>query len=199
MNNKKNIVSKKNNQIQKIDIKFLILLIIVFALIIINLIIYLKNTVFKKQEELLITPITVTSEENEQQTTTIIKTQEELIKYLSTLGERDRMQYYCGTFFKHLKHADYEAAYNLLYTEFKQNYFPTIEDFEEYAQAFYPKYFALEYDDITRQGDIYVLRLKIIDVKNESAEENIQRIVIKENYYNDFEMSFQVKDISNEN
>lgn len=188
----------------KIDIKFLILLIIVFALVIINLIIYLKNTIIPKQETPLSVPIVVTSEQDDTKVITI-NTEEELIKYLSTLGERDRMQYYCGTFFKYLKRADYTSAYNLLYDEFKQKYFPTIDDFEQYVKKYYPRYIGLDYDDITRQGDLYVLRLKIINVlgnsndedpenseDSENLEDYFQRVVIKENYYNDFELSFQV-------
>lgn len=188
----------------KIDIKFLILLIIVFALVIVNLIIYLKNTIIPKRETTLPAPIVVKSEQDDAKTITI-NTEEELIKYLSTLGERDRMEYYCGTFFKYLKRADYTSAYNLLYNEFKQKYFPTIDDFEQYVKKYYPRYIGLDYNDITRQGNLYVLRLKIINVLGNSntedsenaedlgnLEDYYQRVVIRENYYNDFELSFQV-------
>ena len=102
------------------------------------------------------------------------------------------MQYYCGQYFKHLEKHEYDAAYNLLYTEFKQNYFPTVEEFEEYVKKTYPEQWALDYDDITRQGDLYVLRLKILDVLGSRENEKIQRIVVRENYYNDFVISFQV-------
>lgn len=182
----------------KIEIKDLIIIIILIFLIIINLILYLKQVLIPKQEQedFIKEQTTVISEESEEkQQVSVPQTDEEITKYLSTLGERDRMQYYCGEYIKHLKHKEYEQAYNMLYTEFKQNYFPTIEEYEEYVKKFYPEYFALQYDDITRQGDIYVLRLKIIDAMNseKSEEENIQRVVIKEYNYNDFVISFQVK------
>ena len=52
----------------------------------------------------------------------------------------------------------------------------------------------LKDDDISRQGDIYVLRLKIIDASSsEQNKEVVQRVVIKENDLDDFVLSFQVK------
>lgn len=186
--------SRLPKKINKTDI---ILVIIVLFLIIVTLILYLKNIVIPKQnkEKTYQLATVISKEEKENQQVSVPQTDEEITKYLSTLGERDRMQYYCGEYIKHLKHKEYEQAYNMLYTEFKQNYFPTIEEYEEYVKKFYPEYFALQYDDITRQGDIYVLRLKIIDAMNseKSEEENIQRVVIKEYNYNDFVISFQVK------
>lgn len=176
---------------KKIENKDIVLIIVTLILLIINLILYIKN-IFKsnQQEKNNYEPITVLSEE--ENNIDIPKTDEELKKYLSTLGERDRMEYYCGKYFKHVEKKEYEAAYNMLYTEFKQNYFPTIEEYEEYMDKTYPKYWALEYDDITRQGNIYVLRLKVLDVLGSKENEKIQRVVIKENNYNDFVLSFQV-------
>ena len=123
------------------------------------------------------------------------KTDEEVRKYLSTLGEKSRIEYYCGEYIKCLKNKDYEKAYNMLYSEFKQKYFQTLDEYEEYVEKIYPNFFAVQYDDFSRQGDIYVIRLIIIDPKNseKSGEENSQRIVIKENDFNDYVISFQVK------
>lgn len=184
----------------KSDVKLndLILLIIILLLTIISLIMYLRETVVKNQNEdefsINSNVVRESEETEEKQQVSVPQTDEEIIKYLSGLGERDRMEYYCGRYFKCIQHKEYEEAYNMLYSEFKQNYFPTIEEYTEYIESFYPEYLALKYDDITRQGDIYVLRLKIIDaVNSKNDEENIQRIVIKENYYNDFVLSFQVK------
>ena len=102
------------------------------------------------------------------------------------------MEYYCGEYFKHLEHKEYDQAYALLYPEFKQNYFPTLEEYETYIKNNYPKSWALEYEDITRQGNIYVLKLKILDILGTKDNEKSQRIVIKENNYNDFVISFQL-------
>lgn len=183
--------SRLHSSIDRIDI---ILIVIILILIIINLTLYIKKIFEPKQEQQEIHQLsTVVSEENtETKTVEVPQTQEEIIKYLSKLGERDRMEYYCGKYFKHIEKKEYEAAYNLLYTEFKQNYFPTIEQYEEYIQKTYPETWALEYSDITRQGSIYVLKLKILDVLGSKENEKSQRIVVKENNYNDFVISFQV-------
>ena len=182
-------MSKIKRKIEKTDI---VLILIILILIIINLILYLKKEIKTNQDDTyqLSTVLSEKKQQNEQ--IQIPQTNEEIIKKLSTSNERDRMEYYCGEYFKHIEKHEYEQAYNLLYTEFKQKYFPTIEEFEEYVKKTYPKAWALDYDDITRQGDIYVLRLKIYDVLGSRENEKIQRIVIKENYYNDFVISFQV-------
>lgn len=179
---------------EKIDIKLLILILVVIILVIVNLIIFTKkflepkNKAEKANEKIII----ATQEEEETEQVTVPRTDEEIIKMLSTYGERDRMEYYCGEYFRHLDKKEYEAAYNLLYPEFKENYFPTLEEYVEYIKKTYPSEWALVYDDITRQGDIYVLRLKILDVLGSKENEKIQRVVVRENYYNDFVISFQV-------
>lgn len=185
------MVSKVN---QKMDVKLLTLILIVIVLIIINLILFTKKSLQPRIEEKKAneTMIMVGEEKKKPEPVSVPQTDEEIVKMLSGYKERDRMEYYCGQYFKHLEKHEYDAAYNLLYTEFKQNYFPTVEEFEEYVKKTYPEQWALDYDDITRQGDLYVLRLKILDVLGSRENEKIQRIVVRENYYNDFVISFQV-------
>lgn len=180
-----------------VNVKDLILLIILLIIAITSLIVYIKATSGdrKKDNSKSNTPsVTLESKQENQEKASYNASDDEIIKYLSNLGEYDRMKYYCGEYIKLLKHQEYEKAYNLLYNEFKQNYFPTYNEYEAYVKNFYPKLFAVKYDDITRQGDLYVLRLKIVDA-SKSTEDNevVQRFVIKENNYNDFVLSFQVK------
>lgn len=168
----------------------LIIIIIIVFLAIISLVIYSKELQsVKKQENNGEVTISQNEEKKEVQ---VPRTDEEIVKYLSKLGERDRMEYYCGEYFKHIEKKEYEAAYNLLYPEFKESYFPTLERYEEYVKKTYPSNWALDYEDITRQGDIYVLKLNVLDVLGSKENEKSQRIVIKENNYNNFSISFQV-------
>ena len=187
------VKSQKESKLQ-----IIILTIIVLLLIVINLIICLKKYMLPKQNEENQIKTTAQSATTKQtQKNEVPQTDEQIKKYLSTLGERDRMQYYCGKYFNYLKKKNYVAAYSLLYSEFKDKYFPTENEYEEYIKKLYPNFYSLEYDDISRQGDIYVLRLKILDLKKGKDEQgdNVQRIVIKENDYNDFVLSFQVKKV----
>lgn len=182
-------MNKIKRKIGKTDI---VLILIILILIIINLIVYLKKEVQPNQEETYQLSTVVSEQKQQNEQIQIPKTNDELINHLSTLGERDRMEYYCGVYFKYIEKKEYENAYNLLYAEFKQNYFPTLEQYIEYIEKTYPKYWALNYDDITRQGNIYVIRLEVLDVLGSKEDERVQRIVLRENNYNNFEMSFQV-------
>ena len=180
---------------ERIDVKLLVLILVVIILVIINLILFTKKFLQPKvADEKANGTVTIAGhdEKKSEEVALAPRTDEEVIKMLSGYKERDRMEYYCSVFFKHLENHEYEDAYNLLYPEFKENYFPTEKEFEEYVKKTYPSEWALIYDDITRQGNIYVLRLKILDVLGSKENEKIQRVVIRENNFNDYVISFQV-------
>lgn len=140
------------------------------------------------------------SEENVVFSNTKIITEEEInneeIQKLQKMNERDRMQYYFGKYIKYIENKQYYRAYDMLYSEFKEKYFPTFEDYFEYAKEKYPfDLIAVEYDNIERNGDIYVLWVTIVDPisGNPTAEDKLkQNIVIKENDFGDFVLSFSV-------
>lgn len=116
------------------------------------------------------------------------------IAKLQNMEERDRMEYYFNMFLEYLDSGNYESAYDLLYSEFKENYFPTLQSFEEYVKKVFPEMASIEHENIERNGDVYVLWIKITDVMNgkKTDEPKEMNIVIRENDYNDFEMSFSV-------
>lgn len=120
-------------------------------------------------------------------------TNEEISKdqQLQSMGERDRMEFYFSEYATYIEDGEYEKAYDLLYPEFKTNYFPTLEQFEEYAKKTYPEFMTFSYNNIERQGYIYVLNIDIIDVDNKENKKS-HRVVIQENDFNDFVLSFQV-------
>ena len=185
------IMGRIQSKMNKIDIT---LICIVILLIIVNFILYAK--IIDKPEQTQQSKSNYSQSHNTQSLQTeevkVAQTNEEIQKKLSELGERDRMEYYCGEYFKHLEKKEYEDAYNLLYSEFKQNYFPSLEDYEEYVKKTYPSNWALKYEDITRQGNIYVLKLTVIDMFGSKEDEKSQRIVVREDNYNNFVISFQV-------
>lgn len=189
----------KNGRIvkQEFNKTYIILIIFIVILMIFNLILLLKKVVNPKQQDETQANysqnLSNTEKENNNNTKKIPTTEEEVIKYLSTLKEGNRMEYYCGQFINSIDEENYEKAYSLLYDEFRDKYFPTLQDFEKYAKNFYPKFFGLEYDDVDRYNDTYVIRLKIVDYKaNESEEPKVQRIVIREYSYNNYTISFSV-------
>lgn len=113
------------------------------------------------------------------------------LKKLQTMSERDRMEFYFSKYTTYIEDREYEKAYNLLYPEFKSNYFPTLERFEEYVKNIYPEFMTFSYNNIDRQGYIYVLNIDIIDIDNKDNKKS-HRVVIQENDFNDFVLSFQV-------
>ncbi len=116
---------------------------------------------------------------------------EELISDLKEMNERDRMERYFGEYIDYVESGEYEKAYNLLYPEFKENYFPSIEEYEEYVKEKYPEVIIVDYDNIERQGQYYVLFIKI--PKAGRGEEIItQNVVVYEKDYAEYYISFSL-------
>lgn len=112
---------------------------------------------------------------------------------LKDMSERQRMEFYFSEFMDYIENGKYQEAYNLLYPEFKENYFKTLDEFKKYANKTYPEFVSFSYNDIERQGNIYVLMITVINPElSKSEAKKSQRIVIKENNFNDFVLSFQV-------
>lgn len=112
---------------------------------------------------------------------------------LKDMSERQRMEFYFSEFMDYIENGKYQEAYNLLYPEFKENYFKTLDDFKKYVNKLYPEFVSFSYNDIERQGNIYVLMITVINpYLNKIEAKKSQRIVIKENNFNDFVLSFQV-------
>ena len=75
-----------------------------------------------------------------------------------------------------------------------KNYFPTLKDFETYAQNNYPANMVVEYTNIERQGTIFILTVKIRNALSDNTQTDVkeQQIVVTENNVNDFKLSFEV-------
>lgn len=172
----------------KLDVKDIVLIIIVLTLVVINLVLFTKVINLKLGSE-----DDISEERNVASENTETKSEEEQeLEKLQAMTERDRMEYYFSEFISYIKDEEYSKAYDLLYPEFKQNYFKTVEEFRDYAKKTYPSSVGFSYNDIERQGDIYVLVITVIDTNKKVGEEKSQRIVIQENNFNDFVLSFQV-------
>lgn len=115
------------------------------------------------------------------------------ITELSEMGERDRMERYVGKFLEAVRNGKYEDAYGMLYDEFKDRYFKTLEDFESYAKTKFSSRVSVEYTNIERNGDIYVLWVNINNSLKSKSEAREINFVIKENALDDFVLSFSVE------
>ncbi len=114
------------------------------------------------------------------------------IEELKGMGETSRMQFYVSKYISYLEEGDYESAYNLLYDEFKQNYFKTQEEFTTYVKNKYSDIITLDYEKTERLGPYYVVTLNFKDLINDTKNYT-QLFVLKENGFNDFVLSFQAE------
>lgn len=114
-------------------------------------------------------------------------------KDLSQMGERDRMEYYVSEFIESIEEGKYSDAYDMLYDEFKKNYFPTYEKFEEYAKTKFPRLASIQHENFERNGDVYVLWTKFSDSLGSKDSYKEIKFVVQENDLHDFKMSFSVE------
>lgn len=150
----------------------------------------------EKKEEILI-------DRNEFDTSEIQirKTQEEKYVYdeykdLLKKDELERMKDYVGKYITFLNEKDYKSAYNLLYDDFKNNNFKTLDEFEEYAKKTYPNDMYIEFNDLHRYGIYYMYEVTLFDMNEIGQDEKNNYIstifTIKENAIADYVLSFGV-------
>lgn len=167
------MANKKN---KKSKIYIILILIISMIIVFINM--------KKDKQEILQEEKTAEEQENEMNTLAV-----------QQMEERDRMEYYFGIFLEYVENQRYENAYNLLNEDFKQNYFPTIDLFKEYISNIFTEMSDIEHENIERNGDVYVLWIYVTDALNgKPGEKKKMNFVIKENDYNNFELSFSVQE-----
>ena len=171
-----------NNQkkIKRINIIVISIIVIVLLLSIVNAILNSKQ----KNKEM-------SNEEFEE-----ISNQEENEANIETeknMTERDRIDYYFSIFLGYIEEGKFEKAYELLYPDFKKNYFPSQESFEKYINNYFPISSGVKYDNIERLGNIYILWVELEDLMSESSNNKFDMNVCIEEYgFNDFKLSFSV-------
>lgn len=168
---------------QKKDNTKVLIVIVIAIIIIVSLIINNKS---KKQED-------YSKLEGEELSVAVQnKVDTMTINNLAGLGERDRIEYYVSEFIDAIESKNYSSAYDMLYDEFKKNYFPTYNEFEEYAKTKFPSMFSLEHTNIERNGEFYILWVTMYNPLGSKSDGIEMNFVVKENDLDDFVMSFSV-------
>lgn len=165
-----------NKKIKNIFI--IISILIIIAIILVLCINILKNKPSPSQNE---NAVAFSEEELDQ-------TRDEVV---GAKTETSRIKTYIGQYFSYLEEKDYQKAYNMLFDNFKNNYFKRLEQFEQYVENKYPDNIVLNYTNIDREGYIYIATVEVIDGLDISNSFE-QRIVVRENDVNDFNISFQM-------
>ena len=172
--------------LKKQNKKILIALITICALIIL-IILFLLVKENKKTDSETGSETEVEQEKQKQED------ENELLEELKSASESERIKIYISEYFKYIENKDYNSAYKLLYPEFKNNYFHTIEDYEKYIEEQdYPELFTIEYDDIYMQGRYYIVTIRIGDMLTRSDTTKIEKqLIIQENGYNEYYISLK--------
>lgn len=107
-------------------------------------------------------------------------------------GEQERMRHYIGKYISFINDKNYVEAYNLLYDNFKNEKFPTLESFEEYAKNKYYDNIYISYNDMRKYATYALYSVSIGDFSDIGNEDKFidTVFIIKENDIADFKLSF---------
>lgn len=166
---------KKSKKDRKKLIKIAIILCIGLIICLLLFLAFLKKD--KQPEEKI-----VTTEEK----------QESVTNYVRNKSEKERMQIYLSEYLQYIEQREYDLAYNVLYPEFKENYFITKENYIYYVQENYSDLMMVDYENIERQGHYYILTVAITNLDNTGSSKT-QKFILFEKGLNDYYLSFQVK------
>lgn len=108
-------------------------------------------------------------------------------------NSRDKGILNIDKFFEMINRQDYTAAYALLDANFKQNYFKTQVEFENYMKNKVFRYNSVNYKEYSNQiTDIYIYKITLTDATKQSSQEIEFNIVMKLLEGTNFVMSFDV-------
>ena len=117
---------------------------------------------------------------------------EEIVEEYNNLSSNSKVARNIRNIFTMLDNQDYEQVYSHLDNTFKQNNFPTIEQFEEYARnTFFETNYLGEMRAI-QQGNIYVITVPYKERASAAAEERQKIFFMQLLDGTDFVMSFEV-------
>ena len=81
-------------------------------------------------------------------------------------NEEVKVQMNINKFILMINNQDYEAAYNLLDDNFKNNYFNTLEEFIDYVKVYMYRYNNLELRNFNVNGNVYICDVTLKDATN---------------------------------
>lgn len=169
-------------------IRFFLGIAIVIIIIILIILININSKVDDKTENNIGYMSNKDKETSEEETT------EEIMSKLKKKTEAERIKSYLGSYFRYVEKKDYNSAYNLLYQDFKNNYFSTVEEYKKYMEEQdWPELLTIDYDTINTQGDLYIVTVRIGNMTARSETQKIEKtFIIKENDYNNYYISFKI-------
>ena len=122
-----------------------------------------------------------------------IDSQEFIDKYNNS-NEQVKVGMNLEKIFQALNRKDYEFIYNKLDSSFKQNNFPTLEDFENYATSTFFSQNKIENGNFKKQAGVYVYNVILSSTDENTTDNNsIEKdFIVKLEEGTDFKFSFNV-------
>lgn len=182
-NNKESKYNKENKERLKL---FIILAISLFIGIILVALLrrYILNRNFDKKLE----EVGYTKEE--------IEDRKEKIDEIKYFNPDKRARKYLNIFINNIKENKYDEEYFKMYYEFKNIFFPTLQDFENYMKENFPKDPAVKINNFEAAGDLFILFVDIVNKDNPERTLKNMKFVYKEENLMEYVFSFSVKNVN---
>lgn len=119
--------------------------------------------------------------------------EESFVKDYSNSSDQIKVATNVDMFIKMINNKDYKSAYNVLSNEFKNNYFKTQEDFENYVKNTFFNYNFLSAKEIKLEGSVYLYTIEIASGFNKAASIIEKTFIIKLGEGTNFELSFNIE------
>lgn len=105
--------------------------------------------------------------------------------------EEQKVQMNIDKFMQMINRHDYITSYNCISEEFKNNYFATQEEFEQFIKNNFFKYNKFEFSNYSKRGaNLYTFDIKLTDLTEESQEVKTISMIVQLNEDLDFDMAF---------
>lgn len=115
---------------------------------------------------------------------------EEFTKEYNNSSSTEKVILNIKRFFMGIDDKNYGYSYSVLSESFKNNKYPTKNDFVEYVKQNFFEENKIEYISYEIENGIYIYKIKLTDETGNSTEEKEFNIILKLNSGTDFEMSF---------
>ena len=111
-------------------------------------------------------------------------------KYIKSTDE-EKVQMNIDKFIQMINRHDYRTSYNCIADSFKNNYFKTQEEFQNYIENNFYSYNKFEFKSCEKKAaDIYVCKVQLTDYMNENSEIKEINVIMQLGDNLDFKMSF---------
>lgn len=112
-------------------------------------------------------------------------------KTYNTATDEKKVQMNIDKFIQMINRHDYRTSYNCIADSFKNNYFKTQEEFQNFIKNNFYKYNKFEFKSCEKKAaDIYVCKVQLTDYMNENSEIKEINVIMQLGDNLDFKMSF---------